>query len=133
MAWAQANSVTVPDEVVAAATTEQQKPKERCSACCGESAGDAVCDSSATQTEVVPPEIPGNPASLRGVAIQRSVVIIAAQRCQGHHWHWLTAPLAVDLASFYGCCVPASIIRWIELDSEHPVRGSIRPPVPPPR
>jgi hypothetical protein len=70
---------------------------------------------------------------LRGVTTHRSVLIIAAQKCQGHHWHWVAVPWAVDLASFCVGCVPASITRGIELDSDDPVRGSIRPPVPPPR
>ena len=133
VAWAQANSVSVPDEVIAAAKTERPKPKERCSACCGASAGDAVCDSSATQPETAPPDNSGDPPSLRGVTTHRSVLIIAAQKCQGHHWHWVAVPWAVDLASFCVGCVPASITRGIELDSDDPVRGSIRPPVPPPR
>lgn len=142
LAWAEANSVQLPEYVVAAAKKEQPSRTCETGGCCHNPTNSIVADDKtqpmATATPKLsccakPSQLP-KPAS-KALAEKRSdVVIIAlAEECQGHSSLWNSLPWSVLPDPMIPPAFLANDSEQFLPISEVAVQLHDRPPVPPPR
>lgn len=134
VAWAKSQGVVPPGFVVAAADSEAAgashvaKSHTGNGGCCG-----ASCHGSPRVKIVAKKSAKGPRPSSDSQKSQKTVMVIAAQTCQGHNWHWVSLPWSVGVAVV---CIERRAIPgnfWTVPDPRSCERGSEEPPVPPPR
>ena len=146
VAWAKANSVDLPDYVLAAAKKESTVEKKPCALCSKDDAGKTKqeCDASTFTTigrrqpsaSAVPTSDSSAPVSRVNSARSRTskwVLSVYSAECQGQPAFSLCFPASIVPARVQPVTISVEMTEFVHHFSERLHLTSMRPPLPPPK